>query len=219
MKQSIIIAPSILSANFAHLGRDAKEVLSAGAQWLHFDVMDNHFVPNLTLGAMVCQALRDDGITAPIDVHLMAQPVERLINDFAKAGATSITIHAEATPHIDRHLQQIRDLGCKTGLALNPSTPIAMAAEVLDKLDLILLMSVNPGFGGQTFIPHTLEKINQARTLIDQQNKVIRLEVDGGINLDNIQHIYEAGADTFVAGSAIFHAKDKKKTIETMLKL
>lgn len=218
MKQSTIIAPSLLSANFAHLGRDAKAVLADGAQWLHFDVMDNHFVPNLTLGAMVCQALRDDGITAPIDVHLMVQPVERLINDFAKAGATRITIHAEATPHVDRHLQQIRDLGCKAGLAFNPSTPLAIAAEVLDKLDLILIMSVNPGFGGQKFIPHALEKIKQARKLIDQQNNIIRLEVDGGINLDNIQSISAAGADTFVAGSAIFHAEDRKKTIEMMLR-
>ena len=219
MKQSPIIAPSLLAANFAHLGRDAKSVLEAGAQWLHFDVMDNNFVPNLSIGPMVCQALRDDGITAPIDVHLMVNNVENLIQAFAKAGATYITIHAEATPHVDRHLQQIRDLGCKAGLAFNPSTPITMLENVLDKLDLILIMSVNPGFGGQKFIPQALAKIQHARQLIDQFGFEIRLSADGGINLENIKTISGAGADTFVAGYTVFKAEDKRKAIETMLKL
>lgn len=219
MKQSTIIAPSLLAANFAHLGRDAKDVLDAGAQWLHFDVMDNHFVPNLSIGPMVCQALRDDGITAPIDVHLMVTHPENLIQAFAKAGATYITIHAEATPHLDRYLQQIRDLGCKTGLAFNPSTPIHFAQHVLEKLDLILMMSVNPGFGGQKFIPAVLEKIQQARHMIDQSGREIRLSVDGGVTLDNIQTIGHAGADTFVAGYTVFKAEDRRKTIETMLKI
>lgn len=219
MKQSPIIAPSLLAANFAHLGRDAKSVLAAGAQWLHFDVMDNNFVPNLSIGPMVCQALRDDDITAPIDVHLMVNNVENLIHAFAKAGATYITIHAEATPHVDRHLQQIRDLGCKAGLAFNPSTPITMLENVLDKLDLILIMSVNPGFGGQKFIPQALAKIQHARQLIDQSGFEIRLSVDGGINLENIKTISGAGADTFVAGYTVFKAEDKRTAIETMLKL
>ncbi|MBP9725996.1 MAG: ribulose-phosphate 3-epimerase [Gammaproteobacteria bacterium] len=219
MKQSPIIAPSLLAANFAHLGRDAKSVLAAGAQWLHFDVMDNNFVPNLSIGPMVCQALRDDGITAPIDVHLMVNNVENLIHAFAKAGATYITIHAEATPHVDRHLQQIRDLGCKAGLAFNPSTPIAMLENVLDKLDLILIMSVNPGFGGQKFIPQALAKIQHARQLIDQSGFEIRLSADGGINLENIQTISEAGADTFVAGYTVFKAENKQKAIEMLLSL
>jgi ribulose-phosphate 3-epimerase len=219
MKQSIVIAPSLLSADFANLGRDSKDVLEAGAQWLHFDVMDNHFVPNLSIGPMVCQALRDDGITAPIDVHLMVTNPENLIQAFAKAGATYITIHAEVTPHIDRHLQQIRDLGCKAGLAFNPSTPIICAQHVLDKLDLILLMSVNPGFGGQKFIPSVLEKIQQARHMIDQSKFSIRLSVDGGINFDTIQLATNAGADTFVAGYTVFKAEDRRKTIEAMLKI
>ena len=219
MKQSTVIAPSLLAANFAHLGRDAKDVLDAGAQWLHFDVMDNHFVPNLSIGPMVCQALRDDGITAPIDVHLMVTNPDNLIQAFAKAGATYISIHAEATPHVDRYLQQIRDLGCKAGLAFNPSTPIACAQHVLDKLDLILMMSVNPGFGGQKFIPATLEKIQQARYMIDQSGREIRLSVDGGVTLENIQTIADAGADTFVAGYTVFKAEDRRKVIETMLKL
>jgi ribulose-phosphate 3-epimerase len=219
MKQSPIIAPSLLAANFAHLGRDAKSVLEAGAQWLHFDVMDNNFVPNLSIGPMVCQALRDDGITAPIDVHLMVNNVDNLIQAFAKAGATYITIHAEATPHIDRHLQQIRDLGCKAGLAFNPSTPITMLENVLDKLDLILIMSVNPGFGGQKFIPQALAKIQQARQLIDQSGFEIRLSADGGINLENIKTISHAGADTFVAGYTVFKAENKQKAIEILLSL
>lgn len=219
MKQSTVIAPSLLAANFAHLGRDAKDVLDAGAQWLHFDVMDNNFVPNLSIGPMVCQALRDDGITAPIDVHLMVKNVDNLIQAFAKAGATYISIHAEATPHLDRHLQQIRDLGCKAGLAFNPSTPITCMQHVLDKLDLILMMSVNPGFGGQKFIPATLEKIQQARHMIDQSGREIRLSVDGGVTLDNIQTISRAGADTFVAGYTVFKAEDRQKTIETLLRL
>lgn len=219
MKQSPIIAPSLLAANFAHLGRDAKSVLEAGAQWLHFDVMDNHFVPNLSIGPMVCQALRDDGITAPIDVHLMVNNVENLIQAFAKAGATYITIHAEATPHVDRHLQQIRDLGCKAGLAFNPSTPVLMLENVLDKLDLILIMSVNPGFGGQKFIPQALAKIQHARQLIDQFGFEIRLSADGGINLENIKTISGAGADTFVAGYTVFKAENKQKAIEMLLSL
>lgn len=219
MKQSPIIAPSLLSANFAHLGADAKDVLDAGAQWLHFDVMDNHFVPNLSIGAMVCQALRDDGIIAPIDVHLMVTHPENLIQAFAKAGATHITIHAEATPHIDRYLQQIRDLGCQAGLAFNPSTPIHFAQHVLEKLDLILMMSVNPGFGGQKFIPAVLEKIQQARLMIDASGREIRLSVDGGVTLDNIQTISDAGADTFVAGYTVFKAEDRRKTIERLVQL
>lgn len=219
MKQSTVIAPSLLAANFAHLGRDAKAVLDAGAHWLHFDVMDNNFVPNLSIGPMVCQALRDDGITAPIDVHLMVSNVENLIQAFAKAGATYITLHAEATPHIDRHLQQIRDLGCKAGIAFNPATPITMLSHIIDKVDLILMMSVNPGFGGQKFIPAVLEKIQQARDLIDQSGLSIRLSADGGINFDNIQTISQAGADTFVAGYTVFKAEDQCKAIETLLKL
>lgn len=219
MKQSTIIAPSLLAANFAHLGRDAKDVLDAGAQWLHFDVMDNHFVPNLSIGPMVCQALRDDGITAPIDVHLMVTHPDNLIQAFAKAGASYITIHAEATPHIDRYLQQIRDLGCKAGLAFNPSTPITYAQHVLDKLDLLLLMSVNPGFGGQKFIPAVVEKIQQARAMIDESRKEIRLSVDGGVTLENIQAISHAGADTFVAGYTVFKADDRHEAVKKLLQL
>lgn len=219
MKQPAVIAPSLLAANFAHLGRDAKDVLEAGAQWLHFDVMDNHFVPNLSIGPMVCQALRDDGIAAPIDVHLMVTHPDNLIQAFAQAGATYITIHAEATPHIDRYLQQIHDLGCKAGLAFNPSTPIHFAQHVLEKLDLILIMSVNPGFGGQKFISTALEKIQQARTLIDQSEREIRLSVDGGVTLENIQTLSQAGADTFVAGYTVFKAENRHNTIKTLLEL
>lgn len=219
MKQATILSPSLLAANFAHLGRDARRILAAGAQWLHFDVMDNHFVPNLSLGPMVCQALRDDGITAPIDVHLMVNNVENLISAFAKAGATSITLHAEATPHIDRHLQQIRELNCQAGLAFNPATPISMATEVLDKLDLILIMSVNPGFGGQKFIPQALTKLQQVRQWIDQSGLAVRLAVDGGVTLENVQSISRAGADTFVAGYTVFKADDPRQVIAKLLSL
>lgn len=219
MKQPIIIAPSLLSANFAHLGREAKEVLNDGAQWLHFDVMDNHFVPNLTMGAMICKALRDDGITAPIDVHLMVTHPASLIVAFAEAGATHIIIHAEATPHIDRYLQEIRDLGCKAGLAFNPSTPLDYAKYVLEKVDLLLVMTVNPGFGGQKFIPAVVPKIQQARQMIDAAGGEIRLAVDGGVNLQTIQRLSDAGADTFIAGNAVFHAENRRAIIEALLKI
>lgn len=200
------IAPSILSADFARLGEEVDNVLKSGTDIVHFDVMDNHYVPNLTIGPLVCEALRNHGVTAPIDVHLMVKPVDRIIPDFARAGATYITFHPEASEHIDRSLQLIRDNGCKSGLVFNPATPLSYLEYVIDKIDMILLMSVNPGFGGQSFIPATLDKLRQAHKIIDDSGHNIRLEVDGGVKIDNIREIAEAGADTFVAGSAIFGA-------------
>lgn len=200
------IAPSILSADFARLGEEVVNVLASGADIVHFDVMDNHYVPNLTIGPLVCEALRKHGVTAEIDVHLMVKPVDRIIPDFAKAGASYITFHPEASEHIDRSLQLVKDEGCKTGLVFNPATPLTLAEHVLDKVDRILLMSVNPGFGGQKFIPHTLEKLRQARKMIDESGYDIDLEIDGGVNVQNIREIAEAGARTFVAGSAVFGA-------------
>jgi len=211
-----IIAPSILSADFARLGEDVDKVIEAGADWVHFDVMDNHYVPNLTIGPMVCKALRDYGISAPIDVHLMVKPVDRIIGDFVEAGASIITFHPEASEHVDRSLQLIKESGCKAGLVINPATSLSCLEHVMDKLDVILLMSVNPGFGGQSFIPQTLAKLTQARELIKQSGRDIRLEVDGGVKVDNIQEITEAGADAFVAGSAIFNTNDYKATIDAM---
>jgi ribulose-phosphate 3-epimerase len=210
------IAPSILSANFAKLGEEVDNVLAAGADIVHFDVMDNHFVPNLTIGPLVCEALRKHGVTAPIDVHLMIEPVDRIIPDFAKAGASIITFHPEASVHIDRTLQLIKDNGCKAGLVFNPGTPLHYLDYVMDKLDMILLMSVNPGFGGQSFIPSALTKLREVRKKIDDSGLNIRLEIDGGVKTDNIREIKEAGADTFVAGSAIFGKPDYKKIIDDM---
>jgi ribulose-phosphate 3-epimerase len=214
--QPYLIAPSLLSADFARLGEEAAAVLKAGADMLHLDVMDNHYVPNLTVGPLVCAALRRYGITAPIDVHLMVQPVDRLIVDFAEAGATNITFHPEATEHIDRSLALIRDNGCKAGLALNPATTLDCLEYVLDKLDLILMMSVNPGFGGQAFIPAVLDKIARAKALIDRHQKPIRIAVDGGVKIDNIKQIAKAGADMFIAGSAIFNQPDYAKIIKQL---
>lgn len=211
--QQAVLAPSILSADFARLGEEVEAVLKAGADWVHFDVMDNHYVPNLTIGPMVCKALREYGIEAPIDVHLMVKPVDRIIPDFIDAGATYITFHPEASEHIDRTLQLIRDGGCKAGLVLNPATPLSVLEYVMDKLDMILLMSVNPGFGGQKFIPTTLEKCRQVRQLIDNSGYDIRLEIDGGVKVDNIAEIHAAGADTFVAGSAMFNCDDYGKRV------
>ena len=212
------IAPSILSADFARLGAEVDAVLAAGSDIVHFDVMDNHYVPNLTIGPLVCEALRKHGVKAPIDVHLMVKPVDRIIPDFAAAGATYISVHPEATEHVDRTLQLIRERGCKSGLVFNPATPLTWLDHVLDKVDLILLMSVNPGFGGQQFIEATLPKIEAVRRLIDRSGRPIRLEVDGGIKVSNIRAVAAAGADTFVAGSAIFGAPDYKATIAAMRK-
>jgi ribulose-phosphate 3-epimerase len=211
-----LIAPSILSADFARLGEDVRDVLDAGADIVHFDVMDNHFVPNLTIGPLICEALRNYGIEAPIDVHLMVEPVDRIIPDFARAGASYITFHPEASRHIDRSLALIRDEGCKAGLVFNPATPLDCLQYVLDKVDMVLLMSVNPGFGGQKFIPSALDKLREARQVIDASGRDIRLEIDGGVKVDNIGEIAAAGADTFVAGSAIFGSDDYAATIAAM---
>lgn len=216
--QPIVIAPSILSADWARLGEEIATVLEAGADWIHFDVMDNHYVPNLTMGAQLCKALRNYGIKAPIDVHLMVKPVDRLISMFIEAGANIISFHPEASDHVDRSLALIREGKVKAGLAFNPSTPLTILPYVQEKVDLVLLMSVNPGFGGQKFIQNTLSKIKEARTWIEKHSPTVRLEVDGGITLDNVKAIHDAGADTFVAGSAIFNAENYPKTIEAFRK-
>jgi ribulose-phosphate 3-epimerase len=215
-RQPAVIAASILSADFARLGADVDDVLAAGADWVHFDVMDNHYVPNLTIGPVVCEALRKHGVSAPIDVHLMVEPVDRIIPDFAAAGATRISFHPEATRHVDRSLQLIRDSGCQAGLVFNPATPLDHLEYVLDKVDLVLVMSVNPGFGGQGFIPSALDKLRRAREILDRSGRDIRLEVDGGVKPANIGEIARAGADTFVAGSAIFGAADYREVIAAM---
>jgi ribulose-phosphate 3-epimerase len=215
-RQTTVIAPSILSADFARLGEEVDAVVSAGAEWIHFDVMDNHYVPNLTIGPLICQALRKHGVKAPIDVHLMVKPVDRLVPDFAKAGASLISFHPEASDHIDRTIGLIKDSGCKAGLVFNPATPLTYLDYVLDKLDLVLIMSVNPGFGGQSFIPAALDKLRLARERIDASGREIRLEIDGGVKPDNIAEIARAGADTFVAGSAIFNEKDYRAVISAM---
>lgn len=212
-----LIAPSILSADFARLGEDVKAVLDAGAEIVHFDVMDNHFVPNLTIGPLICEALRNHGIEAPIDVHLMVEPVDRIIPDFAKAGASYITFHPEASRHVDRSLGLIHEEGCRAGLVFNPATPLSWLEHVIDKVDMVLLMSVNPGFGGQKFIPSAFDKLRQARQMIDASGREIRLEIDGGVKVDNIGKIAAAGADTFVAGSAIFGSDDYAATIAAMM--
>ncbi len=210
------IAPSILSADFARLGEEVEHVLAAGADIVHFDVMDNHYVPNLTIGPLVCEALRNFGISAPIDVHLMVKPVDRIISDFAAAGATYITFHPEASEHVDRSLQLVKESGCKCGLVFNPATPVDYLRHVVERLDMVLLMSVNPGFGGQNFIPYVLDKLKTVRDIIDGSGREIRLEIDGGVKIDNIGQIAAAGADTFVAGSAIFGTEDYKATIAAM---
>ena len=211
-----VIAPSILAADFARLGEEVEDVLRAGADWIHFDVMDNQFVPNLTVGPLVCKALRDYGITAPLDVHLMVRPVDRIVGDFVDAGASSITFHPEASDHVDRTLNLIRESGCKAGLALNPATPLDWLDHVVDGIDLLLLMSVNPGFGGQKFIPYVMDKIAKAKDRLSRHSNPIRLEVDGGITTENIGDVAKAGADTFVAGSAIFGSESYAAAIETM---
>lgn len=216
MKKNNLIAPSILSADFAKLGEEVDNVLTAGADIVHFDVMDNHYVPNLTIGPLVCEALRNHGVTAPIDVHLMVKPVDRIIPDFASAGASYITFHPEASEHIDRTINLIKENGCKAGLVFNPATSLNHLDHVIDQLDMVLLMSVNPGFGGQSFIPQTLEKLRTVRKLIDSKGLQTRLEIDGGVKIDNIKEIASAGADTFVAGSAIFNTEDYKSTIDKM---
>ena len=216
MKQPNFIAPSILSADFAKLGEEVDNVLASGADIVHFDVMDNHYVPNLTIGPLVCDALRSHGVTAPIDVHLMVKPVDRIIPDFAKAGASYITFHPEASEHLDRTVALIKEQGCKAGLVFNPATPLHYLDHVIDQLDMVLLMSVNPGFGGQSFIPSSLEKLRVVRKMIDDKNLSTRLEIDGGVKTDNIRDIASAGADTFVAGSAIFNTDNYKSTIDTM---
>ena len=218
MLQPDVIAASILSADFARLGEDTANALEAGADWVHFDVMDNHYVPNLTVGPLICKALRDYGIQAPIDVHLMVKPVDRLIGDFAAAGASWITFHPEASEHVDRSLALIREAGCRAGLVFNPATPLDHLQYVLDKLDMVLLMSVNPGFAGQAFIPSVLDKARTARRLIDQSGRPIRLEIDGGVKVDKVGAIAEAGIDTFVAGSAIFGSGNYRATIAAMRK-
>jgi ribulose-phosphate 3-epimerase len=216
MKQSNYIAPSILAANFAKLGDEVDTVLASGADIIHFDVMDNHYVPNLTIGPLVCDALRSHGVTAPIDVHLMVKPVDRIIPDFAKAGASFITFHPEASEHVDRTIGLIKEQGCKAGLVFNPATSLSYLEHVLDHLDMVLLMSVNPGFGGQSFIPSSLDKLRVVRKMIDERGLDIRLEIDGGVKIDNIRQIAAAGADTFVAGSAIFNTDNYKTTIDAM---
>ena len=216
MKLDPLIAPSILSADFARLGEEVDAVLNAGADLIHFDVMDNHYVPNLTIGPLLCRALRDYGVTAPIDIHLMVSPVDRLIGEFADAGANYITFHPEACEHVDRNLQQVRDAGCRSGLVFNPATSLNALDYVMDKVDMILIMSVNPGFGGQSFIPSALDKLRSARRLIDESGLSIRLEIDGGVKIDNIGEIASAGADTFVAGSAIFGSANYRNTISEM---